>query len=584
MTAGACGGAHRSASLAQPGTRVRSPLLQPRRTAALRLLIAAIVVGSVLVPQRVAAATDRLPDLRMWNLSDFRTETVNGERRLRFTTNMTNEGAGPLEVRGSRSAVGEPHLRTMQVIYNDAGGHRFVDSRALMEWASDGHNHWHIQGVMLYQMWSGDGQARRGTKVGFCFLDSARMFGTTPFRYSGATCGGPNNLTNQMGLSTGWGDVYPWNFAFQWIEISALPPGDYFVQAVADEQNWYVESNESNNCAWARVRIAATNGPVHVYEQGRSCIAQPASTARVERQYGSTRQETAAAVAEDAFAPGVPIAFVATGSNFPDALAAGVAAGVQGGPVILVEHGRLPALAVTELERLNPSRIVVAGGPGAVSSYLDGLIAPFNTGGGFGRLYGPDRYATAASISAATFSPGVAVAYVTTGANWPDALATVPHAIRARAPLLLTRGGSLPDPLKNELARLQPGRIIVVGGSGVVSDAVLAELDAYDTGGGVQRIGGANRYETAAMLSAAHHPGGAPLVYVATGLNFPDALAAGPAAGLRGAPTILVGRTSIPPASAAELDRLNPNRIIMLGGPAILNLAVQNALRGYTPG
>ena len=546
--------------------------------------MALAVVASAMGPQRVGAATDRLPDLRMWNLSDFRTETVNGERRLRFTTNMTNEGAGPLEVRGTRSGVTEPHLRTRQAIYDDAGGVRLVDSRALMEWAADGHDHWHIQGVMLYQMWSPDGQTRRGTKVGFCFLDSARMFGSTPFTYSGAMCGDGDDLTNRMGLSTGWGDVYPWNFGFQWIEISALPPGDYVVQARADEQNWYIESNESNNCAWARVHIPATDGLVHVYEQGRTCLVQPPSTARVERQYGSTRYETAAAVSEDAFAPGVNVTWVATGAGFPDALAAGVAAARFGGPVILVEHGRLPALAVTELERLNPSRILIAGGTGAVSSYVESLVARFNTGGGLIRIAGADRYATAAAISAHSFLPGVPVAYITTGEHWPDALATVPHAVRAGGPLLMTRNGFLPEPVKAELSRLQPNRIIVVGGSGAVSDGVLAELQGYHTGGGVQRIGGATRYETAAMMSAAHLPAGAPLAYVVTGVNFPDALAAGPAAALRGAPTILVGGNSIPAPSGAELDRLNPNRIIMLGGPGVLSLAVQDALRSYTPG
>jgi putative cell wall-binding protein len=277
------------------------------------------------------------------------------------------------------------------------------------------------------------------------------------------------------------------------------------------------------------------------------------------------------------------VAYVAIGSTFPDALAAGVAAGIQGGPVILVEHAKLPALAVTELERLDPSRIIAVGGPRAVSLYLDGLILPYNTGGGYGRIAGADRYATAAAISTNTFNPGVPVAYVTTGEHWPDALATVPHAIRARGPLLLTQQGQMPQALKSELSRLRPGRIIVVGGPSAVSEAVFTELHGYHTGGGVQRIGGADRYQTAAMLSAAHLPGGAPMAYVVTGANFPDALAAGPAAGMRGAPTILVQGASIPPSSAAELDRLNPNRIIVLGGPAVISMAVQNALRAYTP-
>ena len=552
-----------------------------------RLAMAAAVVLSAVGARPVVAATDRLPDLRMANLTSFRTENSGGERRLRFTTIMTNEGAGPLEVRGSRASLSESHLQTQQAIYNTAGGVRYVGSRALMEYAEDGHDHWHIQGVMLYQMWSNNGVVRRGTKVGFCFLDSRPWVLSLPNApqspvYGGASCGDRGDLSNRMGLSVGWGDEYPANFAFQWIDITTLEPGDYTVQARADEQNWYVESNDTNNCAWARVRITATNGPVSVLSSGRTCNSPPSATARVERQYGNNRYETAAVTSEDAFAPGVPVAYITTGATFPDALAAGVAAGFGGGPVILVERDRLPALAVTELERLNPARTVIIGGRGVVSDYVSLLVGRYQTGGGNTRIAGADRFATAAGVSAATFAPGVATAYVASGLTWPDALAAVPHAARVGGPLLLTKPDVVPAVIRAELQRLQPGRIIVLGGTSVVSQAVMLELDGY-TAGAVIRIAGQDRYATAANISSFHMPSGAPLVYVTTGGNFPDALAAGPAAAHRGAPTILV-KGPIPASSAAELDRLNPSRIIVLGGPRVISTGTEAGLRAFTPG
>jgi putative cell wall-binding protein len=550
-----------------------------------RLAMAAVVVLSALGVRPAAAATDRLPDLRMANLSSFRTEHSGGERRLRFTTIMTNEGAGPLEVRGTRASLDEAHLRTRQAIYNTDGGARLVDSRALMEYAADGHDHWHIQGVMLYQMWSNGGVVRRGTKVGFCFLDSRPWILSLPNApqsgvYREAACGDSGDLSNRMGLSVGWADEYPANFAFQWIDISTLPPGDYTVQARADEQNWYVESNDTNNCAWARVHIAATDGPVSVLSSGRTCVKPPSASVKVERQYGSNRYETAAAVSEDVFAAGRPVVYVTSGTAYPDALAAGVAAGFHRGPVILVERDRLPALATTELERLNPGRIVIVGGGTVVSSYVASLVNRYQTGGGTTRIAGADRYQTAASLSAVTFAPGVATAYVASGISWPDALAAVPHAARAGGPLLLTRATILPDAVKAELQRLQPGRIIVVGGANVVSDAVLTALDAYTTGD-VIRIAGSNRYATAAAMSSFHLPSGAPTVYVTTGENFPDALAAGPAASVRGAPTILVRLGAIPSASATELDRLDPIRIYVVGGPKVISTATEGGLARY---
>ncbi len=95
------------------------------------------------------------------------------------------------------------------------------------------------------------------------------------------------------------------------------------------------------------------------------------------------------------------------------------------------------------------------------------------------RLAGPDRYATAAAISAATFpSGGVPVAYVATGLNYPDALAGSVAAARAGGPLLLVTRDTIPAATATELARLKPGRIVILGSTGVVGDAAAAAARA----------------------------------------------------------------------------------------------------------
>ncbi|MDQ2673031.1 MAG: cell wall-binding repeat-containing protein, partial [Chloroflexota bacterium] len=83
---------------------------------------------------------------------------------------------------------------------------------------------------------------------------------------------------------------------------------------------------------------------------------------------------------------------------------------------------------------------------------------------------------------------------------------------------------------------------------------------------------------TAASIARHHHPDGAPMAYVATGMNFPDALAAGAPAAIRGAATLLVRTVGVPSPSSTELERLNPARIIVLGGPRVVNQAVFNSL------
>jgi putative cell wall-binding protein len=92
------------------------------------------------------------------------------------------------------------------------------------------------------------------------------------------------------------------------------------------------------------------------------------------------------------------------------------------------------------------------------------------------RYAGADRYATAAAISAAHYAPGVAVAYVATGANFPDALAGAAVAGNLGGPLLLVTQASIPSATAAELSRLKPARIVVLGSNAVVSDAVLNAL------------------------------------------------------------------------------------------------------------
>ncbi|HEX9766486.1 MAG TPA: cell wall-binding repeat-containing protein, partial [Nitriliruptorales bacterium] len=132
----------------------------------------------------------------------------------------------------------------------------------------------------------------------------------------------------------------------------------------------------------------------------------------------------------------------------------------------------------------------------------------------------------------------------------------------------------------SELARLAPSRIIILGGPGAVADAVADQLVAYASDG-LSRWAGADRYATAAAVSAAVFPGGADVVFVATGANFPDALAGGPGGGVLGGPILLTGRDSVPQVTLSELARLAPSRIIILGGPGAVADAVADQLATY---
>jgi subtilisin family serine protease/putative cell wall-binding protein len=209
---------------------------------------------------------------------------------------------------------------------------------------------------------------------------------------------------------------------------------------------------------------------------------------------------------------------------------------------------------------------------------LGATSSTFTSGKAVTRIAGADRYAVAANLSAASFAPGVPVAYLASGQTFPDALAGGPVAGRDGGPILLLTKDAVPSATAAELARLAPGRIVVLGGSGSVSDAVLSSLAAY-TAGGVTRIAGADRYAVAANLSAASFAADGPAsVYVVTGVNYPDGLSSGPVAARAGVPVLLVSTDSLPASVAAELRRLNPSRVIIVGGTGSVSSGVQTAI------
>src|SRR5256885_292447 len=114
---------------------------------------------------------------------------------------------------------------------------------------------------------------------------------------------------------------------------------------------------------------------------------------------------------------------------------------------------------------------------------------------------GGDRYGTAAAVSQATFSQGVALAFLATGADSPDALSGGAAAASAGGPVLLVTHDTMPQTTVGELQRLQPKAIIVLGGPDAVSDVVVQQARSFTTGP-VTRAQGGDRYDTSAPPSA----------------------------------------------------------------------------------
>lgn len=195
------------------------------------------------------------------------------------------------------------------------------------------------------------------------------------------------------------------------------------------------------------------------------------------------------------------------------------------------------------------------------------------------RVAGPDRFSTSARISSQAFPGGASTVYVASGLNYPDAVSAAALAGAADGPLLLVQPGAIPSPIRSELRRLDPDRIVVVGGTSVIWSTVQSALRSYASR--VDRIAGSDRLDTSRRLAQDAYPGGANTVYLATAWGFADALAAGPAAASVDAPVVLVdGRRGTADAdTVALLNRLGATRVVIIGGTRVVSSGIESALR-----
>ena len=285
-------------------------------------------------------------------------------------------------------------------------------------------------------------------------------------------------------------------------------------------------------------------------------VVQPAPTraSGVTRFAGRDRFATAAAVSAGSFPGTANDVFLVTGSNWPDALAAGAAAAERNGPVLPVLADNIPVPIVTELLRLDPVRAWVIGGRSAVG---DAVLEQLRRRGiAVERISGEGRYETAAAV-AATFFPAPDGAYYSSGASYADALGGGAAAAQRGWPLLLTAPDHVPaaTPLVGE-------ERIALGGPAAISDDVVTELQA-------RRVAGADKYATAAAIALDAFPRSA-VAYLATGLDFPDALAGASAAARDSAPLLLAARTCVTPVTRDAITALGASSRVVLGGTAVV--------------
>ncbi|WP_440708284.1 cell wall-binding repeat-containing protein [Herbiconiux sp. YIM B11900] len=203
------------------------------------------------------------------------------------------------------------------------------------------------------------------------------------------------------------------------------------------------------------------------------------------------------------------------------------------------------------------------------------------------RTAGVDRYDQSVQVSRFTFSSPTSFVYLASGEKFADALSATTIAAMHRSPLLLTSAASVTSGVIEEIRRLKPEKVVIVGGPASISDAVIAQLGASAISpDAIERVGGADRYAVSRNL-VTHPEFGARNalgVFLAAGATFPDALSASSAAYNMSSVVLLVdgSETSLKSSEAAVIKSLRATKVYLVGGPVSLSPALEaDVTRSY---
>ncbi|WP_407308213.1 cell wall-binding repeat-containing protein [Desulfosporosinus sp. SB140] len=280
------------------------------------------------------------------------------------------------------------------------------------------------------------------------------------------------------------------------------------------------------------------------------------------RMAGNDRYQTAVEVSKNGWPTGSNSLILAYGENFPDALSAASLAKKMSAPILLTPRNELDSNTANEIIRLGTKQVYIVGGTGVVSGNVaDKLISMGIT---VERIAGYDRFET--SVCVAQKLGSCSEAFIVTGEDFPDALSVAPIAAKKGIPILLVAKDYLPDSVKNYLSEKNIAKTYVVGGSDIIDSNVVAQLPNPEI------INGSDRYDrNVNIINKFSSDIDFSNVYLATGENFPDALAGAALAPNTSSPIILIITTPSYGTNKLIFDKSSLIKSIrVLGGTAVV--------------
>lgn len=298
-------------------------------------------------------------------------------------------------------------------------------------------------------------------------------------------------------------------------------------------------------------------------------------TAVSNRLGGTDRFGTSVMVSKAGWATADNVVLV-NAFGFADALTGVPFAYLKDAPILLTDVNEIPTATVNEILRLKAKTVYILGGTGVVSAKVENYLKSKNIQ--VVRIAGTDRFSTAIAIgNAVTSIKNNKTAVLTTAYNYPDALSMSPYAALNSYPVLYTEPTVLQAGTRDFIKAKGITKVLIAGGTGAVSLNVENTLKSM--GITIERLAGPDRYSTSASIATKYSSSFDKDVMLATGDNFPDALAGGVLAAKKRVPILLVDNTGTNTAARTYIKSKNPSNIYILGGTGVVSNEVVNSFK-----
>ncbi|MGB2991683.1 MAG: cell wall-binding repeat-containing protein [Paenisporosarcina sp.] len=264
---------------------------------------------------------------------------------------------------------------------------------------------------------------------------------------------------------------------------------------------------------------------------------------------GESRYHTAIEVSQTGWNSATTV-IIASGENFPDALAGAPLAKKLKAPILLVKKSSIDADVIAEIKRLGAKKAIILGGEGTISSTVQAKLKTVTPT--IQRIEGDNRYETAENIA---LQVGGSTAVVVNGASFADSLAIASYAAQKGMPILLTTPSEIRFKQKYS-------NYIVVGGTSAIRDSVLNKLKQTSA----TRVSGKDRYATMKAVVDKYYPATGSVPLVASGVSYADALTGSVYAANKGVPVLLVGKDTLPAATKNVIENKKMNSLKVVGG------------------